>query len=156
MGWGGVFEDVVAAHDSTYAEHMCGVGGWVGWGGDVVVARVQHTWNICVRWVGGVGCLETLWLHAFNTRGTYVCGVWGGWVGWGGVFEDVVVAYVQHTWNLCVGWVGGWVGWRRCGCTRSMHVEHMCAWGGGVGGVGCLKTLWLHALNTRGTCVWGG
>ena len=61
--------------------------------------------------VGGVECLKTLWLHALNTRGTYV------WGGWGGVFKDVVVARVQHTWNICLGWVGG-VG-MPCTCTTS-------------------------------------
>ena len=34
-----------------------------------------------VGWVGGAGSLKTLWLHTFNTRGTYV------WGGWGGVFK---------------------------------------------------------------------
>ena len=39
----------------------------------------------------------------------------------------------------------------------STRVEHMCGvgWVGAWGG-GCLKTLWLHALKTRGTYVWGG
>ena len=47
---------------------------------------------------GGVFKLKTLWLHAIDTRGTYV---WGGWVGgWGVVFKDVVVAHVQNTWNI--------------------------------------------------------
>ena len=71
----------------THVEHMCGVG-----------------------WVGGVGCLKTLWLYTLNTRGTYV---WGGWVG-GVRCSKTLWLYTLNTGGTYVwggvGWVSGWCG----------------------------------------------
>ena len=58
----------------------------------------------------------------------HMCGVGWGVVWCGGALKDVVAGHVEHTWYICVGSGGVW-------------------WGG----VGCLKTLWLVTLSTRGT-----
>ena len=69
--------------------------------------------------------------------------------GWCGVFKDVVVGNVEQTWNTCVGWGG-------VGCLKTLWLDRLntrgtYVWVGWVGGVGCSKTLLLHALNM--TCL---